>query len=50
MKVNVAYGEKVVLSFEGSVNMSQSVELSKEDAAKLGKILLAESSESFETA
>lgn len=49
MKITVENIEKVQIKFEGKVNMSQEVSLSKEDAKKLGDILSNDQSESFET-
>ena len=49
MKITVENIEKVQIKFEGKVNMSQEVSLSKEDAKKLGDILSSDKSESFET-
>ncbi|MEM2915773.1 MAG: hypothetical protein QXT19_00200 [Candidatus Woesearchaeota archaeon] len=49
MNISVETNGKVVIRFKGKVNMSQEVLLSKADAKRLGEILSAGKSESFET-
>lgn len=49
MKIIVQQTEKVKITFQGKINMSQEVVISKDDAQKLSEILAKQESESFDT-
>lgn len=49
MRIAVNIAEKVNILFEGLINMKQEITINKEDAKKLGKILLSDKSEEFNT-
>ena len=49
MKIVVEQSDKVQLKFEGKINMSQQIVISKADAQKLAQILTKGESSSFET-
>ncbi len=49
MKIIVQQGQKVKLIFQGKINMSQEVMISKDDAHKLSEILTKDESASFDT-
>lgn len=49
MKISVTQGEKVIIKFQGKINMSQEIAISQKDASQLGKILTDAETTSFET-
>lgn len=49
MKIIVQQDEKVKITFQGKINMSQEVIISKDDARKLSEILTQAESKSFDT-
>jgi len=49
MKITVEQNENTKIKFQGKINMSQEIILNKNNAKKLGQILLDEKSEEFET-
>jgi hypothetical protein len=48
VRISVKLGKKVNLRFQGKVNMTQEVTLSKSSAEKLGRTLISKKPSSFE--
>jgi hypothetical protein len=49
MTISIEVDEKVHLKFEGKINMSQEVVISRDDAKKLSDLLAKQQPDSFET-
>lgn len=49
MKIIIQHNEKVYIKFQGTINMTQEVSLDREDAKKLGELLVNSESTSFDT-